>query len=64
MKKYSSYEEIEMDVDKGITVYWTNELYKVKKMCGAYIVFCESTSFSGGLISLNGEDGLSCFYSL
>lgn len=64
MKKYSSYEEIKKAVDSGVTVYWTNELYNVVKMCGEYIVFCSSTHFSGGLIDSNGEDGLSCFYSL
>lgn len=52
MKRYSSHEEIKQAVDNGVVVYYESELYKVKKMCGAHIVFCESSSFSGGLIEL------------
>lgn len=61
MKRYSSLEDVEQAVNKGVVVYYNSTLYKVKKYINHYIVFCESTSFSGGLIELyNVKD----FYSL
>jgi len=61
MKRYSSLEDVEQAVNNGVVVYYNSTLYKVKKYINHYIVFCESTSFSGGLIELyNVKD----FYSL
>ncbi len=61
MKRYSSLEDVEQAVNNGVVVYHNSTLYKVKKYINHYIVFCESTSFSGGLIELyNVKD----FYSL
>lgn len=52
MKRYSSLEDVEQAVNNGVVVYYNSTLYKVKKYINHYIVFCESTSFSGGLIEL------------
>ena len=29
MKKYKSYDDIRADLDKGITIYWSSDCYKV-----------------------------------
>lgn len=64
MKRYNSIAEIKADVDKGITVYHSNSLYEVRKMNGKYIVWCPSTSFSGGVLELyQDKEWLEQFYS-
>lgn len=62
MKRYSSLQEIQDDVDKGIKVYWSNIGYYVGKTKNSYIVWCEMNGTSGGILECY-KDEIGNFFS-